>query len=68
MQLEYWGTAEEEVVLTSGLIDLQMNGGGGAQFNHDISFDSLETMYQVCLKHGTSGFLPTLITSIFEDA
>ena len=55
-------------MLTSGLIDLQMNGGGGAQFNHDISFDSLETMYQVCLKHGTSGFLPTLITSIFEDA
>ena len=68
MKVEYWGTEDEEALITSGLIDLQMNGGGGAQFNHDISFDSLETMYQVCLKHGTSGFLPTLITSIFEDA
>ena len=29
--LEDWGsTLEEESVLTSGLIDLQMNGGGGA--------------------------------------
>jgi N-acetylglucosamine-6-phosphate deacetylase len=45
-----------------------MNGGGGAQFNEDISFDCLDKMYQVCLKHGTSGFLPSLITSIFEDA
>ena len=55
-------------MLSAGMIDLQMNGGGGAQFNEDISFESLEMMYKVCQKHGTSGFLPSLITSIFEDA
>ncbi len=34
-----------ESVITCGLIDLQMNGGGGKQFNEDISLETLETMY-----------------------
>ncbi len=49
VQLESWGDAQEEpAVLTAGMIDLQMNGGGGAQFNEDISFETLEKMHGVC--------------------
>jgi N-acetylglucosamine-6-phosphate deacetylase len=47
-QLESWGTPEEQIVLTAGMIDLQMNGGGGAQFNEDISSETIEKMYSVC--------------------
>lgn len=49
------------------MIDLQMNGGGGKQFNDDISFDTLKTMHEVCLKVGTVGFLPSMVSSSFED-
>lgn len=57
----------EETVLSCGMIDLQMNGGGGSQFNEDISFETLEKMREVCLRHGTGGFLPTMLSASFED-
>jgi N-acetylglucosamine-6-phosphate deacetylase len=57
-----------ESVITCGMIDLQMNGGGGRQFNDDISLETIEAMYQVCLQHGTTGFLPSMISSSFEDS
>jgi N-acetylglucosamine-6-phosphate deacetylase len=57
----------EETVLTCGMIDLQMNGGGGRQFNEEISTETLEAMRNVCLRHGTIGFLPSMLTSSFED-
>lgn len=44
-----------------------MNGGGGSQFNDDISLDTLDKMKKVCFKHGTTGFLPTMISSSFSD-
>jgi N-acetylglucosamine-6-phosphate deacetylase len=54
-------------VIAPGFIDLQLNGCGGVLFNDDISTNTLETMYQTWLKFGTTGFLPTLITSDFKD-
>lgn len=54
-------------IITPGFIDLQLNGCGGVLFNNAISLDTLEVMYQTCLKSGTLGFLPTLITSPFND-
>ncbi len=54
-------------VITPGFIDLQLNGCGGVLFNDKISCDTLETMYQTWLRYGTTGFLPTLITSDFSD-
>jgi N-acetylglucosamine-6-phosphate deacetylase len=51
------------VVITRGFIDLQLNGCGGVLFNDDISEQTLETMYQTCLKYATTSFLPTLITT-----
>ena len=50
-------------VIAPGFIDLQLNGCGGVLFNNDISQNTLEVMYQTWLKFGTTGFLPTLITS-----
>lgn len=61
-EVEDWGD-----VLSCGMIDLQMNGGGGAQFNEDISSETLDKMREVCLRHGTTGFLPSMISSSFED-
>jgi N-acetylglucosamine-6-phosphate deacetylase len=57
----------EGTLLTCGMMDLQMNGGGGAQFNEDISEATLEKMLEVCLRHGTSSFLPSMLTSSFDD-
>src|SRR5579863_4098917 len=56
-----------DCIITAGFIDLQLNGCGGVLFNDDISHNTLEVMYQTCLKYGTTSFLPTLITCDFKD-
>lgn len=53
-------------IIVPGYIDLQLNGCGGADINHDISLDTLKTMYETGLKHGVTSFAPTLITSSDE--
>lgn len=53
-------------VLLPGFIDLQVNGGGGCQFNDDPSLAAIET---ICSAHetlGTTSLLPTLITDTAE--
>lgn len=62
-QIEDFGNS----VISAGLIDLQLNGNGGALFNDSISFASLETMHQTNLRFGTTSYLPTLITSDLND-
>lgn len=62
-QIEDFGN----VVISSGMLDLQLNGCGGVLFNDSISFETLETMHQTNLRYGTTSFLPTLITTWFED-
>ena len=54
-------------VISPGFIDLQVNGCGGVAFNQDISIATLKTMYKTWLQHGTTYFLPTLITCDFAD-
>jgi N-acetylglucosamine-6-phosphate deacetylase len=54
-------------VIAPGFIDLQLNGCGGVLFNNQINGDSLEVIYQTCLKYGTTSFLPTMITCDFRD-
>jgi N-acetylglucosamine-6-phosphate deacetylase len=46
-----------------GFIDLQLNGAGGVLFNDDISAETLAVMHRTNLRSGTTGFLPTLITT-----
>lgn len=49
-------------LLAPGLIDVQVNGGGGALFNNDTSVDALRRMTEAHARYGTTGLLPTLIT------
>ncbi len=53
-------------IVVPGYIDLQVNGCGGADINHDISLDTLQTMQKTCLRHGTTTFAPTFITNSDE--
>lgn len=49
--------------LVPGFIDLQVNGGGGVLFNNSPTIDSLRTIGAAHRRFGTTGFLPTLITT-----
>ena len=45
-----------------GYIDTQVNGGGGAMFNHAPTIESINAMAEAHLKYGTTTLFPTLIT------
>jgi len=45
-----------------GYIDTQVNGGGGAMFNHAPTLESINVMAKAHLKYGTTTLFPTLIT------
>ncbi len=49
-------------LLAPGFIDLQINGGGGVQFNDAPSLESIAAIGRAQRRFGTTGFLPTLIT------
>src|ERR1700756_3645557 len=53
--------------VTPGFIDLQLNGCGGVLFNDSIALETLEAMHRTNLKSGTTGFLPTLISTSEEN-
>ncbi|MGB1270646.1 MAG: N-acetylglucosamine-6-phosphate deacetylase [Endozoicomonas sp.] len=53
--------------LSPGFIDLQLNGCGGVLFNGNISAQALDIMHSANLRSGCTAFLPTLITSSDED-
>lgn len=49
-------------LLLPGLIDTQVNGGGGVLFNDDPSVATIATMVTAHRRFGTTGLLPTLIS------
>lgn len=49
-------------ILAPGLIDLQVNGGGGQMFNNDPSTATLATMRAAHRAVGTTAMLPTLMS------
>jgi N-acetylglucosamine-6-phosphate deacetylase len=51
-----------DTVLAPGLVDLQVNGGGGALLNDDVSLATIRTMATAHQRCGTTAILPTLIT------
>ncbi|WP_036823658.1 N-acetylglucosamine-6-phosphate deacetylase [Photobacterium sanctipauli] len=55
------------MLVTAGFIDVQLNGCGGVLFNTDISKETLDTINRTNLLHGTTQYLPTLITSSSSD-
>src|SRR3954462_4212771 len=52
-----------ECDLVPGFIDLQINGGGGVLFNDQPTLEGIETIGRAHRAFGTTGFLPTLITT-----
>jgi len=55
-------TRLEGGVIAPGLVDLQVNGGGGVMFNDDPSVDTLRVMARAHIGLGATAILPTLIT------
>jgi len=53
-------------ILAPGLIDIQANGGGGVMFNDTPAVETLRRMGTAFRRFGTTGFLPTLISSDFD--
>jgi N-acetylglucosamine-6-phosphate deacetylase len=51
--------------LVPGFIDLQVNGGGGVLFNNSPTVDSLRVIASTHRRFGTTGLLPTLITTSY---
>lgn len=53
-------------VAAPGLVDLQLNGGGGRLFNDEPGLAALEAIGRAHLRCGTTSWLPTLITDARE--
>ena len=53
-------------LLAPGLIDLQVNGGGGVLFNDVPAAEGIARIGDAHRRHGTTGFLPTLISDTPE--
>lgn len=49
--------------LVPGFIDVQVNGGGGVLFNDSPTVDGLATIARAHAKFGTTGLLPTIIST-----
>ncbi|MDQ7049483.1 MAG: N-acetylglucosamine-6-phosphate deacetylase [Enterobacterales bacterium] len=49
-------------LLMPGLIDLQVNGGGGVLFNDIPNVETLRRIAQAHQQYGTTAWLPTLVT------
>jgi len=49
-------------LLAPGLVDLQVNGGGGVLFNDAPTAEALRTIANAHRQYGTTAFLPTLIS------
>jgi N-acetylglucosamine-6-phosphate deacetylase len=49
-------------LLAPGFIDVQVNGGDGVILNNTASLESVQQIARAHQKHGTTGFLPTVIT------
>ncbi|MDP9241321.1 MAG: N-acetylglucosamine-6-phosphate deacetylase [Actinomycetota bacterium] len=55
------------VTVIPGLVDLQVNGGGGVMFNDSPVADGVAAMYAAHSRYGTTSLVPTFITGPEED-
>lgn len=56
----------ESGFLAPGLVDLQVNGGGGVLLNNDPSVEGVRTICAAHARFGTTSLLPTLITDTLD--
>jgi N-acetylglucosamine-6-phosphate deacetylase len=52
-------------ILTSGFVDIQVNGGGGVLFNETPDAKALKTASAAHRRYGTTSLLPTIISDEF---
>ncbi|MEM1112658.1 MAG: N-acetylglucosamine-6-phosphate deacetylase [Pseudomonadota bacterium] len=52
----------DDGLLVPGLVDVQVNGGGGLMFNEAPAYETLATITAAHLKAGTTSCLPTVIS------
>jgi N-acetylglucosamine-6-phosphate deacetylase len=50
-----------------GFIDLQVNGGGGYFFTDNPTEEAVSTIFEAHKKFGTTNFLPTIISTSYEN-
>lgn len=60
------GEIERLDVLAPGFIDVHVNGGGGALFNHTPTIEALARMVAVHAQFGTVAMMPTLISDDYD--
>ena len=53
-------------LITSGFVDLQVNGGGGVLFNDNPSLENLKIICEAHAKRGSTSIMPTLISDSSE--
>ena len=53
--------------MVPGFIDLQVNGGGGVMFNSQPNLAGIKKILKGHQRFGTTGMLPTLITTSYEN-
>jgi N-acetylglucosamine-6-phosphate deacetylase len=63
---EDWPTLPHDHLVAPGLIDIQVNGGGGILFNDSPDAPSARHIAQAHARHGTTSLLVTLITDAPE--
>ncbi|MEO6623639.1 MAG: N-acetylglucosamine-6-phosphate deacetylase [Burkholderiaceae bacterium] len=54
----------EDSIVSPGLLDIQVNGGGGAMFNDAPTVQAIERIAAAHRMQGTTALLPTLITDL----
>jgi len=52
----------DDLILTPGFVDVQVNGGGGVLFNDSPDLPTLRQVVRAHRRFGTTSLLPTLIT------
>ena len=60
------GDTPEVDMIVPGFVDLQVNGGGGVQFNDDTTAGGLSAICAAHRRLGTTSLLATLITDTAE--
>ncbi len=55
-----------DAILAPGLIDIQVNGGGGVLFNNQPDAETVHAMVAAHLRYGTTGLMPTVISDSAE--
>lgn len=54
------------LTISPAFIDLQIYGGNGKMFSHELSVESLQSTYEYCLNGGCAYFMITMATNTIE--